>query len=80
MDPKWIPVLVAFIVAIPPTLAVLVDIWLSIHNRDQLKNIHVNLNGRLQEWLQQAEQRGFVAGVKTATESKVIPPGEVKLP
>lgn len=53
-----IPIWVAIIAAIPPTIASLLSLFLNLRNRKSITEIHLSLNSRLDELLTAAHAQG----------------------
>ena len=62
MIPTDSTIIVASIAAIPPTIAAVASIWVSWRNSDKLDDIHITLNSRLTQLLQQTSMASRAAG------------------
>lgn len=51
MDPTLATILVAFFTAMPPTIAAITALMVSIHNTQKIQELHVSMDGRLSQLL-----------------------------
>ncbi len=63
-------VLVAAIAAIPPTIGAIAAFLVSVRNSRKLVEVHKDLNGRLNELVERAEEASFAKGVKQETDKQ----------
>jgi len=62
------PVLIAVIVAMPPTLTGLVGLIVSLVNRKKIDVLHLQINNRMSELLTLAHSQGHSEGVASEIE------------
>lgn len=54
--------MVAMLVAIPPTVLAAFSLWSSIQNSKQLRSIHIEVNDRLSQLLKKSEEAAHAKG------------------
>ena len=61
---------IALIVAIPPTIAGIAALIVSLKNHDAVKEVHLAINSRLDQLLALAREAGFTDGRKAEGEDR----------
>jgi len=59
---NWIPVIIALIVAFPPTLVALLSLRRSKQNSSAIQEVHLSINSRMDELLKAAKGEATAEG------------------
>lgn len=64
-------VVVALIVAVPPTLVAMGSLVVSLKNKAGIHDVHLSMNSRFDEWMKMVKTASFAEGVKSEQDRKV---------
>lgn len=63
------PIIIAIVISVPPTIAAVIGLWKMQKIAGAIYNIHVELNGRLTEWIENVKVSSHAAGMKEQKDS-----------
>ena len=62
------PIIVAVIISVPPTVAAVAGLWKMHRIAQAIYSVHVELNGRLTQWIAATQAAAHAAGMKDQQE------------
>ena len=63
-------ILVAIIISLPPTIAAVAGLWKMSRIAQAIYSVHVELNGRLTQWIAATQAAAHAAGMKDQLEKE----------